>query len=61
VTDAAGRFRVELLPPGRYLVHQRAGSAARDVEIVVESGKRATVPTGEMDPRAGARPAEGQG
>ena len=59
VTDAAGRFRVELLPPGRYLVHQRAGSAVRDVEIVVEKGKRASVPPGEMDPRASARPADG--
>ena len=59
VTDAAGRFRVELLPPGRYLVHQRAGSAVRDVEVLVERDKRASVPTGEMDPRAGARPADG--
>ena len=54
-TDAGGRFRVELLPPGRYLVHQRAGSAVRDVEVVVASGQRTSVPTGEMDPRAGAR------
>src|SRR6185503_6441963 len=46
VTDASGRFRVELLPPGRYLVHQRAGTAVRDVEIVVESGRRASVPLG---------------
>lgn len=51
VTDAAGRYRVELLPPGRYLVHQRAGSAVRDVEIVVASGQRASVPLGKMDPR----------
>jgi len=59
VTDAAGRYRVELLPPGRYLVHQRAGSAVRDVEIVVEKGQRAGVAPGEMDPRAGVNPADG--
>jgi len=58
-TDAAGRFRVELLPPGRYLVHQRAGSAARDVEVVVVSGKRTSVPLGEMDPRAAVPSAGG--
>lgn len=58
-TDAAGRFRVELLPPGRYLVHQRAGSAVRDVEVVVESGRRTNVPPGEMDPRAGPSAADG--
>ncbi len=59
VTDAAGRYRVELLPPGRYLVHQRAGSAVRDVEILVESGRRAAVPLGQLDPRAGEIPAGG--
>jgi len=58
VTDTAGHFQVELLPPGRYLVHQRAGSAVRDVQVLVESGKRASVPLGELDPRAGPRPAD---
>lgn len=59
VTDTAGRFRVELLPPGRYQVHQRAGSAARDVEVLVESGRRASVPLGQLNPRAGEIPAGG--
>ncbi len=52
VTDPGGRFRVELLPAGRYLVHLRAGSAARDVEVVVERGRVTSVPLGAMDPRA---------
>lgn len=52
VTDPAGRFRVELLPAGRYLVHLRAGSAARDVEVVVEPGRVTNVPLDAMDPRA---------
>jgi hypothetical protein len=59
VTDAAGHFQLELLPPGRYLVHQHAGSAVRDVEVFVERGKRTLVPVGELDPRAGPRPADG--
>lgn len=52
VTDPAGRFRVELLPPGRYLVHLRAGSAARDLEVRVEGGKITSVPLVSLDPRA---------
>lgn len=59
VTDAEGRFRVELLPPGRYLVHQRAGSAVRDVEVEVAGGQRTSVPTSELDPRAGPPSAGG--
>ena len=53
VTDVAGRFRIELLPPGRYRVHQRAGTAVRDVDVLVESGKVTSVPVGELDPRTG--------
>ena len=44
VSDEAGRFRLELLPPGRYRLHLRAGPAARDVEVVVEAGQRTRVP-----------------
>jgi hypothetical protein len=52
--DPAGSFRLELLPPGRYLVHVRAGSARGDVEVLVERGRTTTVPLGPLEPRAGA-------
>jgi hypothetical protein len=52
VTDANGRFAVELLPPGRYLVHQRAGRAIREVEVRVESEQRCQVPTGTLELRS---------
>lgn len=53
VTDPDGGFRVELLPPGRYLLHLRAGSVASDVEVQVSAGQRTHVPLPEMAPRAG--------
>lgn len=52
VTDPAGRYRVELLPPGRYRVHLRAGSAAHDVEVVVQDALVTSVPRASLDPRA---------
>jgi hypothetical protein len=52
VTDPAGSYRVELLPPGRYLVHLRAGSAAHDIEVVVQAGLVTAVPHATLDPRA---------
>jgi hypothetical protein len=52
VTDQAGRYRVELLPPGRYRLHLRAGSAAQDMEVMVEAGRLTSVPPGVLDPRA---------
>jgi len=51
VTDTAGKFRVELLPPGRYRVHLRAGAAARDVEVTVAEGQRTSMPPEALDPR----------
>jgi hypothetical protein len=51
VSDAAGAFRIELLPPGRYRVHVRAGAAAQDVEVVLERGRLARVPPLTLDPR----------
>lgn len=54
VTDVAGRFAVELLPPGRYQVHLRAGSAAQDRQVGIESGRRTRIPALQLDPRAGA-------
>ena len=51
VTDPDGRFRVELLPPGRYLVHVRAGAARGDAEVVVERGQVRSVAFGPLDPR----------
>jgi len=53
VSDEAGRFRLELLPPGRYRLHLRAGRAARDVEVAVEAGKRTQVPFEPLVLRAG--------
>jgi hypothetical protein len=58
VTDAVGHFAVELLPPGRYRVRVRAGAALRELEVTIESGKRANAPFGLLDPRAPA-PASG--
>jgi len=59
VTDADGRFGVELLPPGRYRLHFRAGAAARDLEVMVESGRVTEVPAVTLDPRAQPAPAGG--
>lgn len=56
VTDAQGRFRVGLLPPGRYLVHVRAGAARGDSEVVVEAGSTRSVPFGPLDPRTDEGP-----
>jgi len=56
VTDAEGRFRVGLLPPGRYLVHVRAGAARGDSEVVVEAGSTRSVPFGALDPRTDEPP-----
>ncbi|HEX6885679.1 MAG TPA: carboxypeptidase-like regulatory domain-containing protein [Planctomycetota bacterium] len=56
VTDAQGRFRVGLLPPGRYLVHVRAGAARGDSEVVVEAGLSRSVPFGALDPRTDEGP-----
>ena len=49
VSDPEGRFRVELLPPGRYRVHVRAGAAARDVDVTIESGKVTSVDVEPID------------
>jgi Carboxypeptidase regulatory-like domain len=56
VTDAEGRFRVGLLPPGRYLVHVRAGAARGDAEVVVAAGQSRGVPFGALDPRTDEGP-----
>ncbi len=56
VTDPAGRYRVDLLPPGRYLVHARAGAAAHDVEVVITAGQVCAVPPATLDTRARSEP-----
>lgn len=53
VSEPGGRFRVELLPPGRYALHLRAGAASRDVDVVVRTGEVAAVPLTTLDPRSG--------
>jgi hypothetical protein len=52
-SDEAGRWRVALLPPGRYGVHLRAGAAAADSEARVESGAVTRVPAARLDVRGG--------
>jgi hypothetical protein len=52
-SDDAGRYRVALLPPGRYRVHLRAGAAATDTEVRVEAGAVTRVPVARMEVRAG--------
>lgn len=51
VTDSDGHFRVEHLPPGRYVVHLRAGATAQDVELDLASGQRAHFPLERLDSR----------
>jgi hypothetical protein len=52
VADQDGTFRVELLPPGRYAVHVRAGAAQADLEVAVASGQITAVPLAPLDPRS---------
>jgi hypothetical protein len=49
VTDETGRYRAELLPPGRYQLHIRAGSALLDLEVEVRAGALSRVPRETMD------------
>ncbi|MSR63546.1 MAG: carboxypeptidase regulatory-like domain-containing protein [Planctomycetes bacterium] len=53
VSDEAGRFRLELLPPGHYRLHLRAGPVAHDSEVVVEAGECTRVPLEPLALRAG--------
>lgn len=60
VSDEAGRFRVGLLPPGRYRVHLRAAAWVRDIDVVVESGRRTAMPRLQMAAQPeGAPPEDG--
>lgn len=51
VSDEQGRFRSELLPVGRYLLHERAGEGAQDVEFEVRAGAELEVPFAPLAPR----------
>jgi hypothetical protein len=55
VSDAEGRFRSELLPAGRYLLHERAGESAQDVEVELGAGTHVEVPFAPLAPRKPAR------
>jgi len=56
VSDEEGNFRSELLPPGRYLLHARAGAGVQDLEFEVRAGELRTVPFAPITPR----PVEGR-
>ncbi len=51
-TDASGGFRVLDLPPGNYVVRLRAGAAARERELEVQSGEVSTAVFEPIEPPA---------
>jgi len=55
VSDEDGYFRSALLPPGRYLLHARAGAGAQDLELEVRAGELARVPFAPLAPRTDGR------
>lgn len=55
VSDEKGRFWSELLPAGRYLLHERAGEGTQDVEVELGAGMHVEVPFAPLAPRAPAR------
>lgn len=55
VSDEDGRFTSELLPPGRYLLHARAGAAAQDLELEVRAGEVREVPFAALAPQPEVR------
>ena len=50
-SDELGRFQSELLPPGRYLLHARAGAGSQDLELEVRAGEVRTAPFAPLAPR----------
>ncbi len=52
-TDAGGAFRVSDLPPGNYVIRLRAGAAAQERELEVQSGEISTAVFEPMEPPPG--------
>lgn len=55
VSDEDGRFTSELLAPGRYLLHARAGAGAQDLELEIQAGEVREVPFAALAPRPEGR------
>jgi hypothetical protein len=50
VTNFRGSFRFEMLPPGRYQLRLRAGSASRELSVTVEAQRHQVLDLEPMDP-----------